>query len=99
MATIKEIKDDAVINIQVNKSYYLMVKALSLQLFVSVTVEDKDAYLKELLTKEYKDLDEHQRSIFTIILLLAEIETQATKQNLYEEKEINDPSENPINLN
>ena len=56
MATIKEIKDDAVINIQVNKSYYLMVKALSLQLFANVTVEDKDAYLKELLTKEYKDL-------------------------------------------
>jgi hypothetical protein len=99
MATIKEIKDDAVINIQVNKSYYLMVKALSLQLFANVTVEDKDAYLKELLTKEYKDLDEHQRSLFTIILLLAEIETQATKQDLYEEKEINDPSENPVNLN
>jgi hypothetical protein len=99
MATIKEIKDDAVINIQVNKSYYLMVKALSLQLFANVTVEDKDAYLKELLTKEYKDLDEHQRSLFTIILLLAEIETQASKQNLYEEKEINDPSENPVNLN
>jgi hypothetical protein len=32
-------------------------------------------------------------------LLLAEIETQASKQNLYEEKEINDPSENPVNLN
>ena len=99
MATIKEIKDDAVINIQVNKSYYLMVKALSLQLFANVTVEDKDAYLKDLLTKEYKDLDEHQRSLFTIILLLAEIETQATKQDLYEEKEVNDPSENPIKLN
>ena len=99
MAKIKEIKDDALINIQVNKSYYLMVKALSLQLFANVTVEDKDAYLKDLLTKEYKDLDEHQRSLFTIILLLAEIETQATKQDLYEEKEVNDPSENPIKLN
>lgn len=99
MAKIKEIKDDAVINIQVNKSYYLMVKAMSLQLFASVTAKDKDAYLKDLLTKEYKDLDEHQRSLFTVVLLLAEIETQATKQDLYEEKEINDPSENPINLN
>jgi hypothetical protein len=98
MATIKEIKDDAVINIQVNKTYYLMVKALSLQLFANVTVEDKDQYLKDLLTKEYKDLDENQRSLYTIILLLAEIETQATKQDLYEEKEINDPSENPIRL-
>jgi hypothetical protein len=98
MATIKEIKDDAVINIQVNKAYYLMVKALSLQLFLNVSVDDKDAYLKQLLTQEYKDLDENQRSLYTVILLLAEIETQATTQNLYEEKEITDPSENPVNL-
>lgn len=98
MATIKEIKDDAVIKIEVNKTYYLMVKALSLQLFLDVNVEDKDQYLKDLLNKEYKDLDEHQRSLYTIILLLAEIESQATRQNLYEEKEIKDPSENPVKL-
>ena len=99
MATIKEIKDDAVIQIEVNKTYYLMVKALSLQLFLNVNVEDKDQYLKDLLNKEYKKLDEHQRSLYTVILLLAEIESQATKQNLYEEKEIKDPSENPVRLN
>lgn len=98
MAIIKEIKDDAVIDIQVNKTYYMMVKALSLQLFINADVEDKDQYLKDLLSKEYKDLDDHQRSLYTVILLLAEIETQATKQNLYEEKEINDPSENPIKI-
>jgi len=98
MATVKEIKDDAIINIQVNKSYYLMVKALSLQLFTNISVEDKDGYLKELLSKEYKDLNDEQRSLYTIILLLAEIETQATKQNLYEEKEITLPSENPIKI-
>lgn len=98
MATIKEIKDTAVIKIEVNKTYYLMVKALSLQLFLNVNVEDKDQYLKDLLTKEYKDLDENQRSLYTVILLLAEIESQATKQDLYEEKEINDPSENPVKI-
>ena len=98
MATVKEIKGDAIINIQVNKSYYLMVKALSLQLFTNISVEDKDGYLKELLSKEYKDLNDEQRSLYTIILLLAEIETQATKQNLYEEKEITLPSENPIKI-
>ena len=75
-----------------------MVKALSLQLFLKINVEDKDQYLKELLTKEYKELDENQRSLYTVILLLAEIESQATRQNLYEEKEINDPSENPVKL-
>jgi hypothetical protein len=98
MATIKEIKDTAVIKIEVNKTYYLMVKALSLQLFLNVNVEDKDQYLKDLLTKEYKDLDENQRSLYTVILLLAEIESQATKQDLYEEKEINYPSENPVKI-
>ena len=98
MATIKEIKDDAVINIQVNKTYYMMVKALSLQLFINVDVEDKDQYLKDLLSKEYKDLDDHQRSLYTVILLLAEIETQATKQDLYEEKEINDLSKGHIKI-
>lgn len=98
MAKIKEIKDDAIIGIEVNKSYYLMVKALSLQLFLKINVEDKDQYLKELMTKEYKELDENQRSLYTVILLLAEIESQATRQNLYEEKEINDPSENPVKL-
>jgi hypothetical protein len=98
MAKIKEIKDDAIIGIEVNKSYYLMVKALSFQLFMKINVEDKDQYLKELLTKEYKELDDNQRSLYTVILLLAEIESQATKQNLYEEKEINDPSENPVKL-
>ena len=92
------IKDDAVIDIQVNKTYYMMVKALSLQLFLNVGVEDKDQYLKDLLNKEYKDLDDNQRSLYTIILLLAEIETQATKQDLFEEKEINDPSENPVKI-
>ncbi len=98
MATIKEIKDDAVINIKVNKSYYLMVKGLSLQLFANVTAEDKELYFKDLMTKEYKDLDENQRSLYTVILLLAEIETQASAQGLYEEKEVNDPSEKPIKL-
>ena len=75
-----------------------MVKALSLQLFNNINVEDKDGYLKELLTKEYKDLNDEQRSLYTIILLLAEVETQATKQDLYEEREITIPSENPVKI-
>ena len=35
-----------------------MVKALSFQLFMKINVEDKDQYLKELLTKEYKELED-----------------------------------------
>lgn len=87
---VKEIKDDALLNITVNKSYYLMTKAVSFYLFTKVDAEDKDAFLKDLLTKEYKDLDDLQRSIYTIILLLAEIEKQATANNLFIEKEISE---------
>jgi hypothetical protein len=91
MATkVKEIKDDALLNISVNKSYYLMTKALSFYLFTKVDVEDKDSYLKDLMTKEYKDLDDLQRSIYTVILLLAEIERQASENNQFIEKEIDE---------
>jgi hypothetical protein len=91
MATkVKEIKDDALLNISVNKSYYLMTKALSFYLFTKVDVEDKDSYLKDLMTKEYKDLDDLQRSIYTVILLLAEIERQASENNQFIEKELDE---------
>lgn len=92
---IKEIKDDAVINITVNKSFYLMSKAVSLYLFTKVESEDKDEYLKDLMTKEYKDLDQLQQSLYTLILLLAEIERQATETNQFEEKEINEDTIKP----
>ena len=90
---VKEIKDDAIIQVTVNKSYYLMVKAVSFYLFTKVESEDKDTYLKDLMTKEYKDLDQLQQSIYTLILLLAEIEKQATENNLFIEKEISEPGD------
>ena len=43
---IKEIKDDALLNISVNKSFYLMTKALSFYLFTKVEVEIKISFLK-----------------------------------------------------
>jgi len=39
---------------------------------------------------EYKDLDDLQRSIYTVILLLAEIERQASENNQFIEKEIDE---------
>jgi len=94
MKKIKEIKDNALINISVNKTFYLMVKSLSFYLFKSVEVEDKDAYLKELLTKEFKELNELQRSIYTTILLIVEIEKNAQETDQMEEKDIDFNKEN-----
>jgi hypothetical protein len=90
---VKELKDDAIIDIKVNKNFYLMTKSVLLHLVNNITAEDKDAYIKEAMSKEYKDLDEAQRSFYTIGLLLAEIEKQAKEANLYDEKEILQPGD------
>jgi hypothetical protein len=90
---VKEIKDDAIIDIKVNKAYYLMVKATSLYIFKQMPEENREQYLKDSLTKEYKDLDEVQRAFRTITLLLSEIEQSASNQNLFDEKEVLEPGD------
>ena len=90
---VKEIKDDAIINIKVNKAYYLMVKATSLYIFKQMQEENREQYLKDSLNKEYKDLDDVQRSFRTVALLLSEIEQSASSQNLFEEKEVLEPGD------
>lgn len=90
---VKELKDDAIIDIKVNKNFYLMTKSVLLHLVNNITAEDKDAYIKEILSKEYKDMDEAQRSFYTVSLLLAEIEKVAKEKELFEEKEILEPGD------
>lgn len=90
---VKELKDDAIIEVKVNKNYYLMVKSILLHLVGNITVEDKDAYIKEAISKEYKDLDELQKSFYTISLLLAEIEQVAKTKELFVEKEVLEPGD------
>ena len=90
---VKEMKDDAIVEIKVNKNYYLMVKALSFYLFTQIKVENKDEYIKQIMTTEYKDLDDLQRSFYTTALLLAEIEKTTTDKNLYDEKEVLEPGD------
>ena len=94
MIKVKELKDDALINIQVNKSYYLMAKNASFNILKFLNIQDKgDDYFKDILSKKYTDLDEDQKTFYTIILLLAEIERKAKVDNLYEEKEILEPGD------
>jgi hypothetical protein len=94
MIKVKELKDDVVINIQVNKSFYLMTKAASFAVLQNMNIPEKgDAYFKDIMNKQYNDLDEQQRAFYTLALLLAEIETQATKNNLFTEKEIPEPGD------
>jgi adenosylcobinamide amidohydrolase len=94
MIKAKELKDDAVLNISVNKSFYLMAKAASFTILQKMNIEEKgDEYFKSIMTSKYEDLDDLQRTFYTIILVLAEIEKQATEQNLYVEKEILQPGD------
>jgi hypothetical protein len=93
MVKVKELKDDAILDIKVNKNYYLMVKALSFYLFNQIKVDNKEEYIKEIVTGQYDKLDDLQKSFYTIALLLAEIEKTATTNNLYEEKEILEPGD------
>jgi SepF-like predicted cell division protein (DUF552 family) len=70
-----------------------MVKSVLLHLVSLITAEDKDAYIKEAISKEYKDLDEIQRSFYTLSLLLAEIEQVAKTKELFVEKEVLEPGD------
>jgi hypothetical protein len=94
MIKAKELKDDAVLNVSVNKSFYLMAKAASFTILQQMNIEEKgDEYFKSIMTSKYEDLDDLQRTFYTIILILAEIEKQATEKNLYIEKEILQPGD------
>jgi hypothetical protein len=96
MATVKELKDDALVEIQVNKSFYYMLKNTLFNLFINIKgskTEDKEEYIKEIMSKPYSELNDEQRSFFTITLAIIEIERVANEKNLFEEKEFTVPEE------
>ncbi len=45
------------------------------------------------MNEKYEDLDNNQRAFYTVILLLAEIEKQATENDLFLEKEVLEPGD------
>lgn len=90
---VKEIKDDAIIDIKVNKAFYLMTKNLLYTLFLQIQeFENSEELIKEVAEKPYAELNELQKGFHTLTLLLAEIERQATENNMFEEKEIDPKS-------
>ena len=96
MLKVKELKEDAMMDIKVNRSFYLMAKAASFTILQSMGIQEMkngDEYFKKVMNEKYEDLDDTQRAFYTIILLLAEIEKQATENNLYVEKEILEPED------
>ena len=89
---VKEIKDDAIIDVKVNKNFYLMNKNLLYFLFLQIQEsENSEQLIKEVAEKPYVELNELQKGFHTVNLLLAEIERLANENDLYDEKEI-DPN-------
>lgn len=96
MIKVKELKDDAMLDIKVNKSYYMMAKRASFTILKGMNIPEKengDEYFKKIMNERYENLDEAQQAFYTIVLLLAEIEKQATENDLYIEKEVLEPGD------
>ncbi len=97
--TFTEIANNAIIDIKVNKSFYFMVKNLSFTLFRLMSQEESQIFSELIQNKEntsfldYNKLSEHQRNFYTIMLLLAEIEKEAIKNNLTQSKEVLMPND------
>jgi hypothetical protein len=85
---LKELKDDAIIDVKLNKAYYLMVKSLSFYIFNQFSKETIEEDIKAVMHKKYEELTELQRHFYTLTLLLTEIEREAVNNKLFQEKEI-----------
>jgi hypothetical protein len=91
---VKELQDDALIDIQVNKAYYMMLKGTLHFLFNLVKDEQKRAAaLKVIMEGDYVKMDTYQRSFYTVSLMLAEIERVAKEKNIFEEKDVLEPDD------
>ena len=85
---VKQLKDDSIIDIKVNKAFYLMVKSLSFHIFNQFPKETIEEDIKAVVHKKYEELTELQRHFYKLTLLLTEIEREAIAKNLFEEKTI-----------
>jgi hypothetical protein len=92
---VKEIKDDALIDIKVNKTYYLMLKDALYFLYSqnNLTNEQKEQSLARIMNKEFHELDPFERAFQTITRMIGEIEKECQANDLYEEKEILEPGD------
>ena len=95
MIKVKEMKDDALIDVKVNKSFYLMSKKVLFYLYTQLEgkEEARETLLKKIHEEKYEELDDLQQSFYTISLLLAEMESQATQNDLYKEVEMLEPED------
>jgi hypothetical protein len=91
---VKELKDDIILDVKVNKAYYMMLKSTLFYLFQQQSDETvREESLKRIMTGKYEDMNDLERSFYTITIMLAEIEKVAKEQDAYNEKEILEPGD------
>ena len=87
---VKELKDDAIVDIQINKTFYQMCKASLFVIFKELFVDSSnpDEFIKNLLAKNYTDMTDQERMFYTFTLLIGEVEKQAKDKDLFIDKEL-----------
>ena len=88
----KELKDDAILDIKVNKTFYLMTKAALFNTFSGLhdPKMKADEFVKSIISKEYKDMSNEERTFYTLTLLVGEIEKKASETESFIEKEMSE---------
>jgi hypothetical protein len=92
---VKELKDDAIIEVKVNKNFYLMLKAAMFYIFKQETDDaKKEELIKKVISTEPNPEYTEQESAFkTLMLILAEIERVAIAENKMMERDIPTPTD------
>jgi hypothetical protein len=92
---VKELKDDAVVEVQVNKNYYLMLKSTLYFIFQNLAPDEdkREESLAKIKDGKYENMNEFERSFYTISLMLAEIERKSVSTDNIVEKEILEPGD------
>jgi|TARA_R110000851_G_scaffold268549_1_gene421271 hypothetical protein len=89
----KEIKNDAILDIKVNKTFYLMSKSALFSTFSRIykdTTVSSENFVKSIVSKKYEEMNDEERTFYTLSLLVGEIEKQAIETNSFIEKDISE---------
>lgn len=90
---VKELKEDALIEITVNKNFYMMVKNSLYYLVQQMSKDEVDNFVEIIKNTEYSKLSEPAKAFYTMSLIIAEIEKVAKEKNLYDEKTVLQPGD------
>jgi hypothetical protein len=90
---VKEMKDDMLVDVKCNKTFYLMCKNLSYHVFTLIPEADRAEAVEKIKDLEYPAMSDFQKSFYTMALMISEMEKQAEVGNFIVEKEILLPGE------